>query len=281
MPELPEVETTRRDLEPLLIGRRIRSIVISDDKPQPQAPVAAEEFARAVVGHVVEALGRRGKNLYLRLSNGLLWVIHRRMTGNLIWRAAGDSSERPRFERASIDLDDGAVVVWQDQRKFGTWTLTSSLDQALPTLGPEPLAEDWAADDLRMALARRSAPIKAALLDQTTVAGLGNIYADEALFRSHVHPLTPANTLSDATIARLHEAIRFVLQKAIDLQGSSARNHLGGLGQKGTMQEEWRAYDRTGQPCYRCGAAIIKLRVAGRGTHICPTCQPAPTLPAP
>jgi formamidopyrimidine-DNA glycosylase len=272
MPELPEVETTRRDLAARIVGRTIRDVWIAADTPQPQAPLTPEQFRAAVVGRRIEALRRRGKYLILPLSGGRSLILHRRMTGNLILRAA----EAPlgRFLRGVIALDDGMALCWEDQRRFGTWTLTDDPAALLRALGPEPLDPAWTPAALRAALAGRRAPVKAVLLDQRRLAGLGNIYADEALHAAGVHPARPAGSLTDGEVCRLHAAVRAVLARAIDRQGSSARHHVGGLGQRGTMQEEWRVYGRAGLACLRCGRPVVKTRVAGRGTHLCPHCQP-------
>jgi len=275
MPEMPEVETTRRDLEGRVVGRTIADVRVAPGAPQPQAPLTPEQLREAVAGRRIEDLDRRGKYLIMALSGGLFLILHRRMTGNLILREAGVPPER--FLRGVLVLDDGTELRWEDQRKFGRWVLTDDLAGALRGLGPEPLAETWTSADLAATLAGRTAPIKAALLDQRRVAGLGNIYVDEALHAARIHPERPAGSLSEDEVRRLHAAIREVLEKAIRLQGSSARHHVGGLGQRGAMQEQWRVYDRTGEACYSCGTPIEKTRVAGRGTHLCPRCQPYAT----
>jgi formamidopyrimidine-DNA glycosylase len=271
MPEMPEVETTRRDLESRITGRTIADVWVAEGSPQPQAPLTPEQFRDAVRGRTIERLDRRGKYLIAVLSGGLCLILHRRMTGNLVLR--GRDVPHDRFLRGIITLDDGVELHWDDQRRFGTWVLTEDPAAALCAIGPEPLDPAWTAGDLATALRGRTAPIKATLLDQRRVAGLGNIYVDEALHGAGVHPARAAGSLTAEEIVRLHACIRAVLEKAIRLQGSSRQHHVGGLGQKGTMQEEWRVYDRGGQPCYACGTAIEKTRVAGRGTHACPSCQ--------
>jgi formamidopyrimidine-DNA glycosylase len=158
-------------------------------------------------------------------------------------------------------------------RRFGTWTLATDPEAAAPGIGPEPLGDGWSIADLAAALAGRTAPVKAVLLDQRRLAGLGNIYADESLHLARVHPSRAAGSLAPEEVAVLHAAVRAVLTRAIELQGSSFDHHVGGLGQKGTMQDEWRVYGRGGEPCPECGAAILKTRLVGRGTHYCPGCQ--------
>ncbi|MGH2602406.1 MAG: zinc finger domain-containing protein, partial [Dehalococcoidia bacterium] len=176
----------------------------------------------------------------------------------------------------------GDELRWTDQRRFGTWELTDEPGRAMPAIGPEPLDDGWLPEHLGVALAGRSAPVKAILLDQQRVAGLGNIYADESLHLARVHPGRPAGTLTAEEVTRLHAAIRSVLALAIELQGSSAQHHVGGLGQRGAMQEQWRVYQRASEPCRECDTPIARTRVAGRGTHYCPCCQPpwTPATPA-
>ena len=273
MPELPEVETTRRDLEERIRGRTIADVCFDASGPTPARGLGPVELADALRGRRFDSLSRRGKYLIAHLDGGDALIFHRRMTGNLIHRRAIDPPDP--FTRAVIALDDGNELRWTDMRRFGTWDLTSDAQHAIAALGPEPLEESWSPDDLTAVLSGRTAPIKAVLLDQRRIAGLGNIYADESLHMAGIHPERPAGSLSPHEIERLHRAIREVLALAIELQGSTARHHVGGLGQQGTMQDEWRAYHRTGEPCRACGTAIARTRVAGRGTHYCPACQPA------
>jgi formamidopyrimidine-DNA glycosylase len=301
MPELPEVETTRRDLAPRIVGQAITGVWVADPGPLrsvvpldaapayrgpvpsagagrgPQAPLSGDELRAALVGRRIAGLERRGKYLILALSDGRFLILHRRMTGNLVLARPQDPPGR--HLRAVIALDNGLELRWEDQRRLGTWTLCTDPTTVLRALGPEPLAPDWSAADLAAALRGRRAPVKAVLLDQRRVAGLGNIYADEALHRAGIHPARPAGTLRPDEVERLHAAVRAVLEKAIRLQGSSARHHVGGLGQKGTMQEEWRVYGRARLPCPACGSPVQKTRVAGRGTHFCPRCQPPDASP--
>jgi formamidopyrimidine-DNA glycosylase len=272
VPELPEVETTRRDLDERLRGRTITAVCFDATGVTPARGMGPVEMADALRGRRFERLARRGKYLIAHFEDGDVLVVHRRMTGNLVLRRAGDPVDP--YTRAVIRLDDGHDLHWTDLRRFGTWELAGSPERALPPMGPEPLSEEWHAADLAAALADRTAPIKAVLLDQRRVAGLGNIYADEALHMAAIHPERPAGTLSFTEVERLHQAVRRVLTLAIELQGSSARHHVGGLGQRGAMQEQWRVYQRSGEPCRVCGTPIARSRVAGRGTHHCTRCQP-------
>jgi formamidopyrimidine-DNA glycosylase len=272
VPELPEVETTRRDLEVRIRGRTIASVCFGEGV-SPARGLGPVELADALRGRRFEGLDRRGKYLIAHLDSGVALVLHRRMTGNLVLRPPGVPADP--YTRAVIHLDDGSELRWTDLRRFGTWELTANPESAVPSLGPEPLDPAWAVDNLATALAHRSAPVKSVLLDQRRVAGLGNIYVDESLHRAGIHPERPAGSLTPDEVGRLHEAIRQVLTRAIELQGSSARHHVGGYGQSGSMQDEWHVYHRTGEPCVRCGTPIERARIAGRGTHFCPHCQPA------
>jgi formamidopyrimidine-DNA glycosylase len=273
VPELPEVETTRRDLEARIRGRTIADVCFDSTGVAPARGLGPVEMADALRGRRFEGLTRRGKYLIAHLDGGDALVLHRRMTGNLVLRRQSDPSEP--YTRAVLTLDDGNELRWTDQRRFGTWILTDAPEQAIPEIGPEPLEEGWLAEHLGTALANRTAPVKAVLLDQRRVAGLGNIYADESLHIAGIHPERPAGTLTAEEVERLHAAVRSVLSLAIELQGSSAQSYVGGLGQRGSMQDEWRAYQRTGEPCRTCGTPIDRIRVGGRGTHFCPRCQPA------
>lgn len=273
MPELPEVETTRRDLDARIRGRTIIDVCFDSTGVTPARGLGPVEMADALRGRRFEELARRGKYLIARLDSGDALVIHRRMTGNLVLRRRSDPPEP--FVRAVLRLDDGHELRWTDQRRFGTWMLSETPEQAIPNIGPEPLGDGWRAEHLATALSGRAAPIKAVLLDQRRVAGLGNIYADESLHVAGIHPERPAGTLTASEVERLHQAVRSVLSLAIELQGSSAQHYVGGLGQRGSMQDEWRAYQRTGEPCRTCGTPIERIRVGGRGTHYCPRCQPA------
>ncbi|HUZ85064.1 MAG TPA: bifunctional DNA-formamidopyrimidine glycosylase/DNA-(apurinic or apyrimidinic site) lyase [Gaiellales bacterium] len=275
MPELPEVETVRRGLQPLLAGRRLAGVEIGDGRltaPDDPAEVAAE-----LRGELVERVGRRGKYLLFELEGGRTLLVHLRMTGG--FRVLAGGGRRPAHLRALLKLDDGVGVAYCDQRRFGTWRLFEPgelgpyLDRRL---GPEPLSGGWASADLGRALRGRSAPVKAALLDQRVVAGVGNIYADEALWEARVHPLESSGGLSRARVARLHAAVVAALERGVEAQGASIRDHRGVDGSYGSMQERFAVYGRDGLPCLRCGAPLRKIRVAQRGTHLCVRCTRAP-----
>jgi formamidopyrimidine-DNA glycosylase len=276
MPELPEVETVRTQLEPKLVGRRFVDVEIADarlTRPHEPAEVAAE-----LVGERVAALERRGKYVVVRFETGRVLLIHLRMTGQLLHAGSGSLPEDDPHRRAVVRLDDGSDVVYRDVRRFGTWLLTEpgELDAYLATrVGREPLAPAFTARRLGEALAGRKAPVKAAILDQRRLAGVGNIYADEALWRAQIHPLRPAGDLTDLEIAALHRGIRAALRAGIARQGATLRNYRTPDGATGGMQHEFKVYGREGEPCERCGTPIEKIRAAGRGTWYCPNCQPS------
>jgi formamidopyrimidine-DNA glycosylase len=270
MPELPEVETVRRGLERAIVGRELQQVEIRDGRlTAPDDPAAVAHELR---GAVVAAVGRRGKYLTVGLDDGRTLVCHLRMTG---WFHHVPEPAQPPHLRALFGLDDGSWLLYSDQRRFGTMRLLEAgrLERYwVGRVGPEPLDGGWTAGGLRAALRGRTAPIKALLLDQRVVAGVGNIYADEALWESRIHPLTPAGALGPARIARLHRAVITVLERGIEAQGASIDSYRGVDGTPGSMQERFTVFDRTGLPCPRCGAPIVKTRVAQRGTHLCPRC---------
>ncbi|HJX48911.1 MAG TPA: bifunctional DNA-formamidopyrimidine glycosylase/DNA-(apurinic or apyrimidinic site) lyase [Gaiellaceae bacterium] len=273
MPELPEVETVRRRLEPVLTGRRFERVEISD--PRLVRPHEPDEVAAELQGERVASVERRGKYLILRFETDRVLLIHLRMTGSLRHSSAGLDDDPHR--RALVRLDDGSDVAYRDVRRFGTWLLLEpgELDAYLaPRLGEEPLDAPFTAARLGQLLARRRAPVKAALLDQRTLAGMGNIYVDEALWRAKIHPLRPAESLEPNELRRLHRAVRTSLEHGLARQGSTLRDYKLPDGGSGSMQHEFKVYGRGGEPCDRCGTPIAKIRVAGRGTWFCPTCQP-------
>ena len=275
MPELPEVETVRRRLEPVLTGRRFERVEITD--PRLVRPHEPDEVAAELQGERVASVERRGKYLILRFETDRVLLIHLRMTGSLRHSAAGLVDDPHR--RALVRLDDGSDVAYRDVRRFGTWLLLEpgELDAYLaPRLGEEPLGAPFTAARLGQLLARRRAPVKAALLDQRTLAGMGNIYVDEALWRAKIHPLRPAESLEPNELRRLHRAVRTSLEHGLARQGSTLRDYKLPDGGSGSMQHEFKVYGRGGDPCDRCGTPIAKIRVAGRGTWFCPACQPEP-----
>jgi formamidopyrimidine-DNA glycosylase len=273
VPELPEVETVRRALEPRLVGRTFARVAIFD--PRLTRPHDPAEVAAELEGERVQALSRRGKYLLVRFESGRVLLIHLRMTGNLLLAADGRDEDDPH-RRAVVTLDNGSDVVYRDVRRFGTWLLVEpgELDAYLALrLGDEPLERGFTTRSLADRLENRRAPIKAALLDQRTLAGLGNIYVDEALWRARIHPLTPAREVGADRLAALHRAIRESLRAGIARRGATLRDYRRPDGAAGEMQDEFKVYGRTGEPCDRCGTPIEKIRAGGRGTWYCPGCQ--------
>lgn len=272
MPELPEVETVRRAIAPVLEGARLEQVDIRD--PRLVRPFDPALVARDLVGERVAEVGRRGKYLIVGFDSGRSLLVHLRMTGSLRHAKRGALADDPHT-RAVLRLDNGSDVAYRDVRRFGTWEVfePGELGPYLAAkLGPEPLGSLSAAR-LGERLQGRRAPLKSALLDQRTIAGLGNIYVDEALWQSMLHPLRVAGSLGDTELARLHRAIRSVLRKGLERQGSTLRDYALPDGAYGTMQDEFRAYGRAGEPCDRCHAPLAHTVVGGRTTTYCPACQ--------
>ncbi len=271
VPELPEVETIVRQLRPQVRGRTVTAVSVRGRDLIVRSPPRA--FCAAMAGRRIEDVRRRGKYFVLDLDDGRLLVGHLRMTGRLYVGGA----PHPRTTRACFDLDDGRCLVFTDVRKFGRLQLVARLQDALPPLGPEPLSDamdgEWMAD----ALASRRRLLKPLLLDQSFLAGLGNIYVDESLHRAGLHPLTSSHRVRREQARSLALAIRHVLAAAIAAEGSSFDAfYRTPEGRPGGYQDEFAVYGRQGEPCGRCGAAIRRIVVGQRGTHFCPRCQPAP-----
>ena len=268
MPELPEVETIRSQLAPRLAGRTLMRVEILD--PRLTRPIDLFEVAAELEGDSIVAVERRGKYLVLRLERGFALLVHLRMTGSF-------GFEPTSHERAVLELDDGTRLAYRDVRRFGTWLVLEDAELE-PYLagknGPEPLGARFTAEWLASRLAVRRAPVKAVLLDQRVAAGVGNIYADEALWRARVNPLRPAESVDPDEVRRLHRAIRAALRVGIERQGSTLSDYRTPQGARGGMQDEFRVYGRDGLPCARCRTTIAKTRVGGRGTWYCPRCQP-------
>ena len=258
------METYRAKLEPRLLGRTFRQVRVHDHRLT--MPLEPAEVEAELEGERVASVDRRGKYLLIRFESGLALVVHLRMTG-------GFPEQPGTHERARIELDDGSGLVYRDVRRFGTWHALrpAELDEYLDArLGPEPLGPGFTVGFLADRLVRRRAPLKAVLLDQRVVAGIGNIYADEALWHARLHPLRPAAELDSGEVAALRRGVRHALRRGIERQGANLGD---GAYPSGSMQDEFRVYGRTGEPCRRCGTPIEKTRVAGRGTHYCPSCQ--------
>jgi len=273
MPELPEVETIRTGLEPHLVGRTFEQVEISD--PRLTRPLDPREVAAELEGERVAAVERRGKYLVVRFETGRVLLIHLRMTGSLL-HASRDAAAGDAYVRAVVRLDNDSDVAYRDVRRFGTWLLLEpgELDPYLAErIGKEPLGSGLTTRSLTDRLARRKAPLKAVVLDQRVFAGVGNIYADEALWWARLHPLRPANTLTPEELKALVRSIRRALRLGIARQGATLRDYRNANGEAGAMQSEFRVYGRDGEPCTRCGHPIEKTRAGGRGTWFCPNCQ--------
>jgi formamidopyrimidine-DNA glycosylase len=274
MPELPEVETIRRQLEPLVLGRRVQRIEILD--PRWCRPLAPGELAQALSGRRIEALQRRGKYLLWVLQDDVYLAQHLRMTGAVLC----EPKPEPAHVRVRIELRPKRRLVIVDPRRFGTGELllgAAAMGELFAKrLGLEPLDEQFTGAHLRAVLRGRTAPIKALLLDQRRIAGVGNIYADEALYRAEIHPLRPAGKLTAAQCERLRVAVIDALHAGIDARGATIDDFRHVDGVRGSFQDQFLVHRRAGEPCGRCGREIVKLVVAGRGTYVCESCQPRP-----
>ncbi len=279
MPELPEVETIRAQLLPRLTGRTITRVAIVD--PLIVAPAAPDAVAHGLVGRSVTTIARRGKYLLVVLDSGDTLALHLRMTGRLHWRGGPAAPGDERFLRATLEFDDGSTVTFGDARRFGRmWIIPAGTEMReywRGRVGIEPLGREFTADRLALLLGARAASVKATLLNQAIVAGLGNMYVDEALFAAGINPRRGAGSLDATEIRRLHRAIRDRLRVAIGAGGASIDTYRDGLGQPGRMQTLLRVHLHEGEPCPRCGTIIVKDVVAQRGTYWCPRCQPDPS----
>ena len=270
MPELPEVETVKNELTPHILGRRITGITLPWEGIVKQLTIG--EFRSRISGRKITGISRHGKYLIFSLDSDDSLVIHLKMTGSLL--TGQDSSEPPQYTRAIIHLDGETSIFFRDPRKFGAMWLIKDQNTIVNKLGPEPLTTDFTPQLLAERLARRSAPIKALLCDQGFIAGIGNMYADEALSAAGIHPLRPGGSLSRDEVERLYQAIRQVLWSAIGNKGASVENYFRPDGTLGTAHFEFRVAHRGGQPCPNCGTPIERLPVRHRGSYFCPRCQP-------
>lgn len=261
MPELPEVETVVRTLRPLIIGRRI----INAEFTQPRILCgSAAEMSSELAGRRIVAIDRHGKFISILLDRGF-FVVHLGMTGKLLVNASPS-----KWTHAILTLDSG-VLLYDDPRQFGRLEYGPALPARVAALGPEPL--EITLEEFAKALKQRRSPVKSVLLNQAVVRGVGNIYADEALFRAGVHPSSPAAELSRPRVKRVFDAVRAVLTEAIESRGSSVSNYVDAEGRKGGFQWLHRVYRRTGEPCLNCGGPIHRMLIVKRGTHFCPRCQ--------
>jgi len=288
MPELPEVETVARQLDPELRDRLILRLEVLDERWS--RPVPPDRLEEAVRARTIRGLGRRGKYLLLGLDHEQTLVMHLRMTGNLVLvedeRVLDPSEGRRLYEaerstsarhlRARFELDDGRELWFTDPRRFGEAFLIADADldaRFAGKLGVEPLSPAFTPEAVGAMAAGRTAPLKSFLLDQSGVAGVGNIYADEALFRAHLHPLSPAGSMKPEHHEALRDAVVAALEAGIENGGSSIDDYRDGRGEKGTMQDEFLVHTREGEPCPECESEIVRIVVGGRSTYYCPSCQ--------
>ena len=287
MPELPEVETVVRQLEPEVEGHRIEALEVLDERWS--RPVPPQQLGDEVAGATIERLARRGKYILMGLDGARTLVMHLRMTGNLILREGDEvidpsegrrlyESERSTEERhlrARFVLDDGRELWFTDPRRFGEAFLIADdrLDRRFSKLGVEPFSPEFTAAALGEMAAERKAPLKSFLLDQSQVAGVGNIYADEALFRAELHPLSPAGSMKPEHLESLRDAVVAALEAGIEAGGSSIDDYRDARGEQGSMQDEFLVHTREGEECLRCDGTIVRIVVGGRSTYFCPSCQ--------
>jgi len=281
MPELPEVETVVRGLRPSLIGQTIRGAVLPavlEQRSRRMLNVAAEELNAAVSDQPILAVERRAKYILLHLQEAVV-AVHLKMTGRLYILPTGEVADSDRYLRITFPLAGGQELRFSDARRFGRVYVGASIDRLLPILGPEPLDDAFTVEALRAQLANRHGVLKALLLDQSFVAGIGNIYADESLHIAGIHPKRAADSLSDGEIEQLHGAIRQALNDGIKWQGASIRWYRQVDGTKGQSQDHFRVYhdprSEKDKRCPVCDTPIVTIRVGQRGTHFCPICQPA------
>lgn len=286
MPELPEVETVRRGLHSLIIGKKITNITHDTPKSFPNAEADVKAFA---VNTTIRDIRRRAKVLLIDLSSDYSLIIHLKMTGQLVYRGeqvfgAGHPTDSlvgelpDRSTRVTFTFGDESHLYFNDQRKFGWVRLLPTVEvpqiDFMKKVGPEPLAAEFTPSEFIARIRRRAnTSIKAALLDQTVIAGVGNIYADESLWGAKIYPATRVKAVSDAALKKLFIELQYVLNLAIEKGGSTDKNYVNAEGKRGSYIDFARVFRRDDKPCPRCGRTIIKLRVAGRGTHVCPHCQ--------
>ena len=271
MPELPEVETVVRGLRAPLVGRRVESVWL--ERHRVIAMPGAEEFSARLPGQTFRAIERRAKYIVCRMDQDV-FAVHLKMTGRLYVTDPGQTHPDDRWARFRLALDNGQTLCFSDARRFGRAYLADSIEAIAPDLGPEPLEDSFTPAVFKTRLEGRKKVLKALLLDQSFIAGVGNIYADEALHRAGLHPQRSADSLTDAEIERLYSTVRAALTDGIDYEGASINWYRKPDGSNGESQDHFYVYDREGQPCMQCGQPIVKIRVAQRGTHFCPRCQP-------
>jgi formamidopyrimidine-DNA glycosylase len=268
MPELPEVETIKNELSPWVVGQSFTQVTILDTKLVCDG--SADEVRRGLIGQKVESLERRGKYLIFHLSNGRSLIMHLRMTGSLLL----NPKEIDRYARANFYFSNGHRLVFSDRRRLGLIRLVNDADTMVGKLGPEPLDKRFTADVLGQRLSRHHIPIKAALLDQCIVAGIGNMYADEALFAARINPLRKTDALSSKEVKTLYQSILRVLGAAIGNKGASVDTYVRPEGELGTAHFDFKVAHKGGEPCPVCGSATERCVIQNRGSYFCPSCQP-------
>jgi formamidopyrimidine-DNA glycosylase len=279
MPELPEVETIKNEIAPALVGRCLKKVTVFDAKPIKD--ISPADFATSIVGRTINGLRRRGKYLIFDLSapsakcpvkdgrHDISLVIHLKMSGALLVNPPEDR----KYRKVLFQLDDGTRLMFVDPRRFGSMWLVKDPETIVGKLGPEPFSEGFTIDALACRLKGRSAPVKAVLLDQTLLAGVGNMYADEALFAARIHPERRAADLTSPEIERLYNAIKKVLSQAIERKGASTRDYIRPDGRPGDAHSEFCVAHRGGQACPVCNGPVTRIVVRNRGTYYCPDCQ--------
>lgn len=271
MPELPEVETIKNELLPWVVGQRFDQVSVFDSQLIYQLPVP--EFCRRLTGQAIESINRRGKYLIFQLSSAQYLVMHLRMSGALL---LNPKEIRPHT-RASFTFSNGNQLVFNDQRRLGIIWLGENIAPIIGKLGPEPLDKDFTANVLSQRLSKHHIPIKVALVDQSLIAGIGNMYADETLFAARIHPLRTTDSLSSREIRDIHNSIQSILRSAIAKKGASTDTYIRPGGQLGTAHLDFKVAHRKGMPCPICGAPIERIFLRNRGTYFCPNCQPLTT----
>lgn len=277
MPELPEVESVRRGLNELVVGETVEKVEVR--WPRIIDSPSHNQFSRQLIGQTIEKVDRRGKFLLFYFTNDVM-ISHLRMEGKYALVEPEENGQLPlrgKHTHVIFYFESGKKLLYNDVRKFGRMQLVPKGEEfkhtSLIKLGPEPIAKDFILEDMQEFLTRRTKAIKGVLLDQEIVVGIGNIYADEILHRAQIHPITPANTLTEDEEIRLHETIIQVMDEAVQSGGTTIRSYANAFGEVGNFQDKLQVYGRDGEKCLTCSTEIQKTKVAGRGTHYCPVCQ--------
>ena len=271
MPELPEVETTRRHIAPYLIDHEIKNVQIYKGAERLAITHTTSEMVTELIGRRIVNLDRHGKYLLFLLDDDRTWIVHLRMTGALI--ISNSASSKEKYERARITLDNNKFLIFDDMRKFGTWHIVKNIMNAMPGIGPDAYSSEFTVQWLVEKFSQRKIAVKTALLDQKIVAGIGNIYADEACFDARINPQKPSKDLSLHKVKLLYASILKLLDRALDNGGTTFSNYRDGFGRAGNNSINAQVFRRDGFECYRCREIIVKIKLGGRGTHYCPSCQ--------